>query len=820
MKRSITIIKRFIYVNYIMITLISCGQNLQEKTGAREVFSLKEGWKFTREDDRDSHQPDFDDSSWKTVRVPHDWAIYGPFDETLDQSEIIVIEDGERTPKIRKGRTGGLPYQGVGWYRKSLLIQSVDKLKKVFLEFDGAMSHAKIYFNGQYVGEWPYGYSSFSFDVTRFVNFGGKNQLAVRLENPSFLSRWYPGAGIYRNVRLVYTHKTHVSHWGTYITTPEIQNGSGKVNVSTTLSGIENDNVQLVTAIYDPSGTLVATKEDLAEQSKIEQELMVKSPQLWELTSPEMYTAISKVVIDGQIVDQYATTFGFRFIQFTPDDGFHLNGKRVQLKGVCLHHDLGPLGTAVNTSAIYRQLRIMKEMGANAIRTAHNPPAPELLNMCDTMGLLVIDEAFDEWAVKKVENGYHQLWDEWAEKDLTSLIHRDRNHPSVIMWSMGNEIREQKEDNAWEKAKFLVDLAHREDPSRPTTIGMNANETVINNNFAAQFDVKGWNYHMNMITKAKAMKPEWKIYASETQSTISSRGFYDTDGIPKKHHQRENLLTSAYGLDYCNWCNTADEGFATIEDNPFVAGEFVWTGFDYLGEPTPYNEQWPTRSSHFGLVDLVGLPKDIYYQYQAHWSSKDVLHILPHWNWEVGQNVPVHVFTSFDKAELFVNGESKGVKEKNREDRYQRFRLKWDSVRFEPGEIKVVALSTKNKVLKAQIVKTASKPYAIKLLSERKVVKADGEDLVYIEVQIVDKNGVLCPNANNEISFEVSGNGTFRAAGNGDPRDVTLFHSNKRKAFYGKCVAILQAGNSTGNIELIATSNGLLAASASLKTIQ
>lgn len=801
----------------IPLFVISCASEPFTDTNHRHEISLKTNWKFSRVDNLNSKARDFDDRLWEEVSVPHDWAIYGPYDESLDKSVIKVLEDGERIPKLRRGRTGALPYQGVGWYRRTIDITLSAKGRKLFIEFDGAMSHSEVYFNGKYVGGWPYGYTSFSLDLTEHMELGTENVLAVRLENPSFLSRWYPGAGLYRNVRLVYTDKTHVAHWGTYVTTPSISKTEGTVRVETKVEGLTERNTELLTAIYSPDGKIVATDLVIVDEADIEQHLVVASPLRWDVESPHMYTILSKVIVDSQVVDVYSSTFGFRTIQFTADDGFYLNERRLQLKGVCLHHDLGPLGAAVNTTALHRQLRIMKDMGANAIRTSHNPPTPELLSICDTMGLLVIDELFDEWKVKKVDGGYHHLWDEWAEKDLVALIHRDRNHPSVIAWSMGNEIREQKSDNGWKRAKFLVDIAHREDSTRPTTIGMNADQAVIQNGFAAQFDVQGWNYHMDMIPKVKEIKPEWSIYASESQSTISSRGYYDLNAQPKKHPERNNLLTSAYALDYCNWCNTADEGFATIEDNPFAVGEFVWTGFDYIGEPTPYQVQWPTRSSHFGLADLVGIPKDIYYQYKAHWSEEDVLHILPHWNWAEGENVPIHVFTSFDRVELFVNGESKGVRIKDKLDTYGRYRLRWDSVRYEPGEAKVVALDEGNNVLMERVIKTAGEPYAIKLIPEETELTADGESLGYVEVQVVDEHGNLCPNADDLISFHVDGVGSFRAAGNGDPRDTTLFHLPVRKAFFGKCMVILQSSTEKGEIEIVAKSDGLFSEKGSIK---
>ncbi len=790
---------------FITFLLLGCTQN---NSNQREIINLKKDWKFNKGEVENAQTTTFNDSEWETVRVPHDWAIYGPFDKNNDTYETIVTQDGEKIPKLRTGRTGGLPHVGIGWYRKIFDVPSSAKNKKIFIEFDGAMSHSKIYLNGYYIGEWPFGYSSFHFELTQNIKFGEKNVLAVRLENFPKMSRWYPGAGIYRNVRLVYTSQTHITHWGTYITTPNIESGDGTINIRTTINGSKD--ISLLTEIYSPTGELVKSKTDkvsVEKETLINQNLLIEDPILWSIDKPKNYKVLSKIIVNNEVIDIYESSFGFRFFNFTADDGFHLNDIRVQLQGVCMHHDLGPIGTAVNKSALKRQLRILKEMGSNAIRTSHNPPTPELLSLCDEMGIVVIDETFDEWKTAKVINGYNNLWNDWREKDLKALIHRDRNHPSVIMWSIGNEIPEQYGKESWKIAKSLIDICHEEDSTRPVTIGLNTYKPTLNN-FAEQFDVKGWNYSLD-YAKVHKEHPDWAIYASETQSTVVSRGYYDTEAIPRKHYQRKDLHCSSYSLDYPNWANTPDVGFATLDDNPFIAGEFVWTGFDYLGEPTPYNIEWPTRSSYFGIVDLCGFPKDMFYMYQQRWTDKDVLHVLPHWNWEEGQKVPIHVFTNYQSAELFINGKSQGIKTKNPKEVYSRYRLVWDEVIYEPGTVKVVANDNDGKTAKETIVETAGEPYAIKLISEDISVKANGEDLIFIEVQVVDKEGRVCPLATNIINFEVEGNGSFRAAGNGDPTDVELFHSRERKSFYGKCLAIVQTSEKAGEIILNATSVNL-----------
>ncbi|XMO85901.1 glycoside hydrolase family 2 TIM barrel-domain containing protein [Algibacter sp. AS12] len=800
--------KYHVYLILSIIFLTSCSKS--QSIEGRLVETLKTDWKFTKGDVEKAETLNFDDANWETVRVPHDWAIYGPFDKKNDAQGVKVHADGEKKKKLRLGRTAGLPHIGIGWYRKTFKTPDNIKDKKLFVEFDGAMSHAQVYVNGEFVGEWPYGYSSFHFDISRFIT-KGENTLAVRLENKEQSSRWYPGAGIYRNVRLVYTDKAHVKHWGTYITTPKVTNANAEVHIKTSVLG--QGDLTLLTEIYNSKNELI-TKHKMTQivsgESEIAQTFKIDNPDMWSIETPLNYKVLSKVIKNEKEVDVYKSTFGIRNFEFTIEDGFHLNGKRVQIQGVCMHHDLGPLGTAINVSALKRQLDILKGMGCNAIRTSHNSPAPELLKLCDEMGFIVMDEAFDEWKKGKNKNGYMHLWDEWAEKDLVSLIHRDRNHPSIFMWSVGNEILEQFTDEGWEKAKFLVDIAHREDSTRPVTIGMNK-EAPAENNFAAQFDVKGWNYHTHLYPWLKEKHPDWKFIASETQSTVASRGYFDLDTKPTKHYRRDNMQCSDYALDYCNWSNTPDVGFAMLDDNPHVAGEFVWTGFDYLGEPSPYNIEWPTKNSYFGIVDLAGFPKSMYYMYKARWTDEDVLHILPHWNWDANEvkTLPVHVFTNFDSAELFVNGKSQGIRTKNPKEVYERYRLVWNDVPYEAGEVKVIALNANGKPAMENSIKTALEPFNIKLTNNYSEIKADGESLTFVEVDIIDKDGNFCPLADSNITFTVEGEGVFEASGNGNSTDITSFQSNQRKAFNGKCLAIIRSTGKPGKIVVKASSEGL-----------
>ncbi len=577
--------------------------------GSREVTLLDEDWKFQKGERGSEQDLSFDDSRWQSVQVPHDWAALGPFDLNEDIQFVQVIEDGDKEAKLRTGRTGALPATGTGWYRKHLSLPGSLASKKIYLEFDGAMSHARVYLNGTFVGEWPYGYSSFSFDITPYVRLGKDNILAVRLENKPEMSRFYSGAGIYRPVRLVCVEPAHVVHWGTCITTPEVSAKQGKAQIKTTVNTPDaaTGKIKLVTEIWDQKGKKVATasqEKPAGGQVLFDQLCTVKQPALWDTETPNLYKAVSNVYVNNTLSDTYETTFGFRTIRFDKDKGFFLNGKSMKFKGVCLHHDLGPLGAAVSLRATERQIEIMKEMGCNAIRTSHNPPSVELLDLCDRMGILVQVEAFDEWKSGKCVNGYNTLFDQWAEKDLIAMIHRDRNHPSVVMWSIGNEIREQGMRDGAKVAQFLTDIAHREDPTRPTTAGFNNHGSAVNNGLAAAVDLVGFNYKYFDYEKYHKSHPEFVLYGSETSSTVSSRGIYKFPLKDNKNPWHEDYQVSSYDYEYVPWGSVPDSEFAEQDDHEYLLGEFVWTGFDYLGEPTPYGQGSPSRRSYFGIVDL------------------------------------------------------------------------------------------------------------------------------------------------------------------------------------------------------------------------
>lgn len=774
----------------------------------RDIELLDKGWRFINSDLAGAHEINCNDSHWQQVVVPHDWAVSGKFDMNIDRQYVQVKADGETAAQLRTGRTGALPVFGVGWYRKILPVTEADKNRRIFVEFDGAMSLAKVYLNGTFIGEQPYGYSSFTFELTKFINPGKENILAVRLENLPESSRWYSGAGIYRNVRLVKTAQTHVAHWGTFITTPAVTTKNADVTIKTEITGTtENSSVKLITEVYNKKGEKVSTvssTQKMAENLLFNQQLKIKNPQIWSTETPELYTAVSKVYVNNVLFDEYKTGFGCRTIRFDKDKGFFLNEKPVKIKGVCLHHDLGPLGAAVNYRATLRQLEMMKEMGANAIRTSHNPPSPELLQICDSLGLLVDAEAFDEWKYSKNKNGYGLYFDKWWQHDLSSMIRRDRNHPSVIMWSIGNEINEQGMVEGKEIARKLAEACRKEDPTRPVTAGFNNHNAAIKNGLADVIDIVGFNYKPQDYKKKHTEYPNFVILASETASTVSSRGEYKFPAKEIRGVWHDDYQVSSYDLEFPGWGTSPDTEFEAQDNNEFVLGEFVWTGFDYLGEPTPYNEGTPARSSYFGIVDLAGLKKDRYFLYQSNWSDKPMFHVLPHWNWpdRIGQNVPVFCYTNYPKAELFVNGKSMGVKQKDNTNKYTRYRLMWKDVVYQPGEIKVVAYDANNKAVAEQAIKTAGSSYSVRLTADRTTIKSDGKDLSFVTVEVVDKDGNLCPRASNLLFFEVSGAGRLKAVCNGNAIDQTSFSSNYMNAFNGKIVAIIESGEAAGEVVL------------------
>ena len=797
---------------------------------------------------------------WEAVKVPHDWAIYGPFDRQNDLQRVAVVQNGEYVPSDKTGRTGGLPYMGQGAYVRNLEIAETElDGRRHALLFDGAMSEAQVFVNGEKVCFWPYGYNSFHCDVTDQLK-AGNNEIAVLLENRPQSSRWYPGAGLYRKVRHITLPQIHVPVWGTYVTTPYIGSEYATVRVRTKVNGVEKGSaVTLKTRILDAEGNEVACETDTRpiHNGEIEQNITVSSPQLWSPETPTLYFAETEVYTGGsidtawemdrpeitvthgdQLQDKVSTRFGFRTIEIRPDKGFFLNGQARKFRGVCQHHDLGPLGAAVNKAALRRQLTILKDMGCDAIRTSHNMPAEELIELCDEMGFMVMCENFDEWDIAKCENGYHRFYNLdsgngqiWAERDMINMLHHFRNNASVVMWSIGNEVPSQWKEEGVKMAGWLQDICHREDPTRPVTCGMDQYNSVVINGFAEVLDIAGFNYKVDRYKPAYEILPQRIILGSETASTVSSRGIYHFPVKLGAAIMHEDHQSSSYDTEYCWWSNIPDNDFAADEDYPWCIGQFVWTGFDYLGEPSPYDtDAWPNHSSVFGIVDLASIPKDRYYLYRSQWNKTDnTLHVLPHWNWEgrEGEVTPVFVYTSYPSAELFVNGVSQGVRTFAAadgktpclgEDAMKRFRLMWNDVTYQRGELKVVAYDADGNVAEEKVVRTAGKAAAVKLTPDREVLTADGEDLCYLNVSLTDKDGNPVPTDNRLITVKVSGEGSFKAIANGDPTCLESFQQPQMHLFSGQLTVLIQSSETPGEITVEVSGKGVRKATLKLQT--
>jgi beta-galactosidase len=770
----------------------------------RQTLSFDQGWRFQLGEVAGAENPALADTAWRVLDVPHDFSIEGP-----PGADPATME-GPFDSKSPGGTGAGALNGGIGWYRKTFSLPEDSAGKRVGVQFDGVYMDSEVWLNGVSLGKQPYGYTSFQFDITPHLK-PGSNVLAVRVNVQQPCSRWYSGAGIYRHVWLTLTDPVHVAPWGTYVTTPEVVDASATVKVRTQVrnAGKDGTKATLTTAILDATGKKVAehqTSEAIAAAAGTEftHGLKVEAPRRWSTEDPYLYQVVSEVRIGERLVDRYVTPLGIRTIEFTADNGFLLNGKRVQIKGVCQHHDLGCLGAAVHIRGIERQLEILKAMGCNAIRTSHNPPTSELLDLCDRMGMLVMDEIFDEWIIPKsgMKFGYKRFFEEWSERDLVSMIHRDRNHPSVILWSIGNEIKEQDKPQGGEMAKRLADITRREDPTRLVTSGVNKMGQAIASGFTKALDVIGMNYFTDQYHAQKGKL----LVAAETSSALSTRGEYGLELTPEgkvNMNMRPNNQCVSYDLDRPNWGCTAEESLLFIKNAPWVAGEFVWTGFDYIGEPTPYH--WPSRSSYFGIIDLAGFPKDRYYLYQSQWTDKPVVHLLPHWNWKgfEGKEIPVWCFTNAESVELFLNGKSLGIKDFKDS---KSLHLEW-KVPYEAGVLKAVGKKAGKTI--TEEVRTAGEPAKLIVRPDRKQIAADGQDLSYVEVSVVDKDGNICPNADNVIAFGLEGPGTIAGVDNGDPTNHEPFKATKHKAFHGLCLAVVESTRSPGEIRLSATAPGL-----------
>lgn len=789
----------------------------------RVETTLNDGWQFSRGTLSEAE-------NWQNVRVPHDWAIYGPFDRNNDLQTVAVEQNGEKEETVKTGRTGGLPFIGKGVYRTTFNVPDTAG-RSVVLLFDGAMSNARVSVNGKELAYWPYGYNSFAVD-TRSAVRPGDNELVVELENKERASRWYPGAGLYRNVHVINTDRIHIPVWGTYVTTPVVKDNYASVNLRMKIDGARKvdewpngEKINVTTVILDPEGKEVAKNSSLyiARGQEFEQNFIVANPDLWSPANPALYTAKTTLSVDGKDVDTYDTRFGIRTIEYVPEKGFFLNGEPTKFKGVCNHHDLGPLGAAVNRSALRHQIELLKDMGANAIRTSHNMPAPELAELCDEMGMMLMIEPFDDWGFRpKSPNGYGSVFNEWAERDITNMVEHFRNSPSVVMWSIGNEVPSQWGPVGMDELVMLQSLVHSLDSTRPVTCGMDQINSVLDNGFAAALDIPGFNYKPQYYDKAYSMLPQKMILGSETASTVSSRGKYYFPVEFGEHHtaMHADNQSNSYDNESCSWSNTPDLDFEMDDDREWVLGQFVWTGFDYLGEPSPYDtDAWPSHSSYFGIFDLASLPKDRFYLYRSQWNNDSTtLHVLPHWTWpgREGQVTPVFVYTSYPEAELFVNGVSQGRRKYDKSNVIDRYRMRWNDVVYQPGEIRVVAYDDNGKAAEEKTVRTAGKAKALKISANRKNISADGEDLVYFTVWAVDGKGNPVPDADNLVKFQVTGAGSFEATANGDATCVMPFQKPEMKLFSGAATAIARPGTTPGTLTIKATGRGLRPATATV----
>ncbi len=860
--------KRILFLLLASLPLIGSSAPQQRDSSLRERLSFNDDWRFTKEDPRDAAdtlawekikdqvgntgnqllknkrpqapatgpgenisytRPDFDDSGWRRLDLPHDWGIEGPFRQEYP------------------GNTGKLPFWGVGWYRKHFRLNERDSGKRIFLDVDGAMSYSTAWINGHFAGGWPYGYSSFRLELTPHLRFGQDNVIAVRLDNPPDSSRWYPGGGIYRNVWLVKTTPLHVSQWGIFVTTPQVTAKSAKVSVTVRIDNQSDAevNVTAVNSIFvvergRRAEKPIATSEKVAIKiasggaGEGTANMSISTPRLWSIREPNLYAVVTTIEKGGKTVDSQETIFGIRTIKFDATKGFLLNGERIPINGVCDHHDLGALGAAINVRALERQIELLKEMGVNAIRTSHNPPASELLDLCDRMGIIVMDEAFDCWRIGKTRNDYHLVFEDWHEKDLRALLRRDRNHPCVVLWSIGNEVPEQRTAEGARLAAELAAIVREEDSTRPVTSACNIVEGAYNG-FQKTLDVYGFNYKPTEYAKFRARNPNQPVQGNETSSCVSTRGEYFFPVSDDKSQGRADFQVSSYDLYAPPWAWPPDVEWKGLDENRFAAGEFVWTGFDYLGEPTPYGNdvttllnfsdeaerqrmkqqlkelgkiQVPSRSSYFGILDLAGFKKDRYYLYQSRWRPElPMVHILPHWNWpsRIGEVTPVHVYSSGDEVELFLNGKSLG--KKKREPLQYRFR--WDDLKYEPGELHAVAYRNGKKWAEST-VKTTGPAAAVQMKADRSAIRADGADLSFVTVSIVDKGGLVVPRSRNMLRLSITSPGEIVAVDSGDPTSHVSFRSLEQRAFNGLCLVIVRSQKGqAGPVTVSASSEGL-----------
>ena len=796
----------------------------------RQETYLHEGWQFSLgSDNKDvsaQEQP-----KWQTVRIPHDWAIAGPFDKKWDLQKVAIVQNGEKEATEKSGRSGALPWIGEGHYRRIISIPK--ECRHAELVFDGAMAEPTVKLNGQEAGYWAYGYNTFRVDLTPFMK-AGDNLLEVDLKNVEESSRWYPGAGIYRPVKLITTGPEWIDPWKTFIRTTELKDGRATVALTMGLGCIPDSYQAIEVELRDAKGRLVGHEHQAVAANGKDTEFCfnIQQPKLWSPESPYLYTAHIKYMQNGQTLDEVKQKFGIRTVKVSKEGGFQLNGETRKIKGVCLHHDLGPLGAAINKAALIRQIKMMKEMGCDAIRTSHNMPSQMQMDICDSLGMMVMAESFDMWVYPKCKNGYARFFKDWSDRDIENLILANRNHPSIVMWSIGNEIPEQGSEDGREISSHLQELCHQLDPTRPVTQGLDHAEASIKSGVAKVMDIPGFNYRVHKYEQSIAELPQGFLLGSETASTVSSRGVYKFPVVPNDNskfaswapgYDPKALLKadgqcSSYDLDYSPWSNLPDDDWVWQDDKDWVIGEFVWTGYDYLGEPSPYDEYWPSRSSYFGICDLAGLPKDRYYLYRSKWNkNQHTIHLLPHWSWglskkdkgnRIGQETPVYCYTDYPTGELFINGKSQGKISKNPAERLDRYRLRWNHVKYEPGEIKVVVYDAQGNVAGEQTIRTAGKPAELKLeawTANEAGLNADGDDLAFVTVSLTDTEETLIPQADDQLTFEVTGTGSFEAVCNGDATSLEPFKKPTMKLFNGQLVVVVRSAKEPGTLTLKVT---------------
>ena len=788
-------------MNKLALLTLALATSALSATAQRSTINLKT-WQFSR-----------DSVNYKPVTIPHDWAINGPFDKKWDLQFVAIVQNGETEKTEKSGRSGALPWIGRGFYKTTVDLKKLPKT--AILEFDGAMADPHVYINGKLAGHWAYGYNAFRVDAAPYLK-KGKNEISVSLNNREESSRWYPGGGLYRPVQLVTNaDAATINPWGCYFRTESIGDGKAEVSICTNINNVDKT-LSIENQLVDAAGKVVAQFKygDFDAQGNVVKKLTVDNAQLWSPETPYLYKLVTRLYRNNRLIDQTQQKVGIRTVRVAQYDGFQLNGVSRKIKGVCLHHDLGPLGAAVNKAALIRQIRTMKDMGCDAIRTAHNMPSTWQMEVCDSMGMMVMAESFDMWIYPKCKNGYALNFKEWADKDMENLVLNHRNHPSIVMWSIGNEIPEQWSEEGRDISKHLQDICHKFDPTRPVTQGMDQAEGALKSGFAQVMDVPGFNYRVHKYDNNIKQLPKGFLLGSETASTVSSRGVYKFPVEASYSKTYADGQCSSYDVEYCPWSNLPDDDWRMQDDRDYTIGEFVWTGYDYLGEPSPYDEYWPSRSSYFGICDLAGLPKDRYYLYRSHWRKDDAtLHVLPHWTFpgREGETTPVYCYTSWPSAELFVNGKSQGRIVKNPNTRLDRYRLRWNNVKYEPGEIKVVAYDYDGTPKGEKIIRTAGAPARIVLKDDRNSISSKGEDLSFVTVSVVDKDGNPCPTATNKMKFNVSGTAKFRAACNGDATSLVAFNSTEMPLFSGELVVVVE-GLKRGTATLSVSADGLTTA--------